>query len=138
MAMLLALSACLPVPRTTRASPRVLGSYRHADGTPVAGASIAVSTGDKGPVCGGTLTKTVTDSTGHFEIPETQVHHSFTMVVGEFMALYSICALSGAQWQQLYREQSRRDPPKEVILECVAPLDASEGTCEVRGMTPAQ
>jgi len=135
--ILLGFSACLPIPRTDRGSPRVLGNYRRADGTPVAGASLAVSTGEKGPPCSGTLTKTVTDSTGHFELPETQVHHSFTMLVGDFMVLYDVCAYDGSQWHKLYRGQSHRDPPKEVVLECTEPIQANEGTCEVRGMTAA-
>jgi len=134
----LALSACVPIPRTDRASPRVLGNYRQADGTPIAGATLAVSTGEKGPICSGTLTKTVTDSAGHFEIPATEVHHSFTMLLGAFTTLYDVCALNGTAWQKLYRDQPRKEPPKEVILECTPPLEASEGKCEVRGMTAAQ
>lgn len=72
----LGLAACpVPYPRTEAASSPVVGRVLAADGSPLRGAEVAVSTEWSDRPCARTVVSSRTDATGSFALPGSQRHY---------------------------------------------------------------
>ena len=94
-----ALLGCpLPIARTEAASAPVIGRLLREDGTPVAGASLAVSTEWDDGGCTSAVTRTRSDRSGRFELPGTEAHYRTTWFVPNLDRVagsFAVCAGTG-------------------------------------------
>jgi hypothetical protein len=84
--------ACLPIAHTVTLSPAIEGTYRHEDGTPMAGAPLALSTAYNDSTCANPSHRTTTDTAGRFAFPATRHRQRYILLL-PYDALfgYTIC-----------------------------------------------
>lgn len=123
-------AGCFPVTRTT--SPAIDGEYTLSDGTPVAGAHVALSTGRDDRRCARARTRVVTDAAGRFTIPATHRREiAFLLLPLEHVAVYNVCAGREAAFDTTAHESLHALPvPDRIWLDCVeaAAPEAGGGT----------
>lgn len=110
-----AAGACLPIPHTERVSPALSGVLRNPDGTGAQAVTIATS-------CIDPRTRTTTDSSGHFTLPEVTRHASWLPLMGDRVFSYGICALEGDSGTVIYHWESLAAPPRSEAVECISTL----------------
>lgn len=114
----LVLGACLPVPHTVTRSPAVTGVYRHGDGTPVAGARMALSTEPNDRTCTEASLWTVTDAAGQFEFPPARQRLPFVVLLPfDAYYCYNVCG-GGAPSDPLHHRCFGRYLPKSDSIAC--------------------
>lgn len=85
----------IPIPHTELATPRVRGTLRHGDGSPVVGAVVGISNGHSDQTCQKFSIRDTTDDTGRFELPAVKEHRFWVSLMENFgMARYWVCAES--------------------------------------------
>ena len=94
--LVLATSGCfIPVPFNEPGSPVVVGQYRQRDGTPAAGARLAVTHDPHDPAtCTDARVLAVTDSAGTFRLPATTVRRRGLLLIPpieRFWNSYGLC-----------------------------------------------
>jgi len=94
---LLALAACvpLPIPHTELATPKVSGILMRSDGTPMAGAVVAVTNEGHDATCRKFAVRDTTDAQGRFELPTIKEHRRIlwlTMMENFGQTRYELCA----------------------------------------------
>jgi len=123
-------AGCFPVTRIT--SPRIDGEYTLPDGTPVAGAHVALSIGHDDRQCARAQTRVMTDAAGRFTIPATHRREIvFLLLPLEHIAVYNVCAGREAVFDTTAHESLDALPvPDRIWLDCVdrAAPEADGGT----------
>jgi len=76
-----AFAGCLPVSHTLTTSPAVVGMYQRLDGSPVAGAPLALSSAGSDSTCSRAALHATTDSVGKFSFPETRRRERFILLL---------------------------------------------------------
>jgi len=110
----------LPANYTEPASPKLVGVYRRADGTPAAGARLAVTAGQDDSTCAHATARVSTDSAGRFVIDSTVVNrHGLWLLpaIEHFANSFSVCAapadsifhIAYDDWLWLDRDKARSD-----------------------------
>ena len=136
-AVLIVAGCPAPIPRTEITSVPVVGTIRWADGTPLAGADVVVSTvWDK--ACGDAAAHGRTDDAGAFALPGTQKHYTVTWIFPGDLAAprYRVCAAVRDTLRLAYTGNVTYDrAAKPDSLDCVAwELDAKlRLSCAGRG-----
>lgn len=117
--LLFAVAACLPIPHTERLSPKLLGTFRHTNGAPIAGVQLAVSAEYDDTLCSLASVRTTTDSSGGFELPETHERVPFMMAYVDEMHSYRICAsFDGDSGIVYFWHGLNQSPPRAATIEC--------------------
>jgi hypothetical protein len=109
--------ACLPIANTVTLSPAIAGTYRHEDGTPVAGAPLALSTAYNDSTCASPSLRTTTDAAGRFTFPARRHRERFTIVLFERLLDYTICGGEPAT-STLYTASYMHRIPASVSVTC--------------------
>lgn len=86
--------ACLPIAHTRTLSPAIEGTYRHEDGTPVAGAPLALSITFNDSTCASPSLRTTTDAAGRFTFAATRQRQRYVLLL-PYDALYSYTICGG-------------------------------------------
>ena len=108
LATVLIVAGCpAPIPRTEITSAPVVGTLEWADGAPIAGADIVVSTESEWgkPPCGTAALRTRSDDSGAFALPGTEKHYSTTWFVPGLDIVppsYLVCASVGGVLRVAY------------------------------------
>lgn len=127
----LACGACLPIARTVALSPAIEGTYRHEDGTPVAGAPLALSTAYNDSICATPSLRTTTDAGGRFAFPATRERERFIVLLPFDRLLdYTICG-GEPTTSTLYRTSYMHRVPASAYVTCMR-LSAPEPTTRRR------
>lgn len=96
VALACSLIACpIPARHTAQVTPSVIGTLHRSDGSPVAGAPVAVTRDERDVSCREAGARTLTDSIGRFRLPEVSVQKRifwFTMFESFGMTSYWLCA----------------------------------------------
>lgn len=95
LAALLPVTGCIPVHWVQPASPPLYGRFRQADGTPAAGAGVAVSSDYRDPNRARASHRAYVDSTGVFRLSPTTIVQRWVLVippVEHFGNGYHFCA----------------------------------------------
>jgi len=87
--------ACLPIPWTRVVSSPMAGRYLAADGSPVAGARVVLSTADGDSTCAAPAAEGTSDSAGRFGIAATTQRERYFFLVGDAAYCPHFCAGSG-------------------------------------------
>jgi len=96
VALLAAVASCLPlpIPHTELATPKVSGVLTQSDGTPMAGAVVAVTNEGRDSSCQKFAVRDTTDSKGRFELPTIKEHRRIfwlTMIENFGQTWYELC-----------------------------------------------
>jgi hypothetical protein len=119
-------SGCLPIKVTYLESPQVRGSYRDADGTPIAGARVVVSTEYGDPRCYKAAAQTVTADDGTFFLPETKRTERFIILLPfDRLVSYNLCLTLRDTLRPAYRDASLHRAREPGGLQCFAWTSAS-------------
>ena len=112
-------AGCFPVTRIV--APRIDGEYTLPDGTPVAGAHVALTTTHDDLRCADARARTVTDAAGRFSIPAVRRREIvFILLPLEYVAEYQVCAGREAAFDTTAFESPFALPaPDRVWLDCV-------------------
>jgi len=104
-----AVGGCLPIPITYVLSPPVVGVYRRADGTPLPGARIAISTEYWDSSCVRPALETLTDSVGGFELSSAKLRQHFILLLPFDRAApnYRFCASVADTLQPVFHGWAR-------------------------------
>jgi len=129
-AAVLGTAGCFPVTETI--SPGVDGEYTLSDGTPVAGAHVALSTRSGDLQCADARARTVTDAAGRFSIPAVRRRVLvFILLPLEYVIEYRVCAGREAAFDTTaFEGGDALRVPDRIWLDCVeaAAPEAGGGT----------
>lgn len=115
-------SGCLPIPRTVPRSPPIQGQYKRADGVPVAGAQVVISTIPDDSTCTRPVARTVTDATGKFELPATKSRQRFVLLLPyDAVYVFRVCIGTADNLHLVHRGQAHGGYPNPatLVLSCV-------------------
>ena len=108
--------ACLPIRITTFRSPALVGVYRRADGTPVVGARLTVSTTPKDLTCAHVAATAITDSAGTFHLGATRGREYLALFEG--VRAYRLCVGDEGERRLVFEWNELRVPPRSDSLAC--------------------
>lgn len=117
LASTLAFAACVPIPQTARLSPTLVGTLQREDGTPLAGARLALSVAHEDSTCRTPERFTTVDSAGRFEFPAVMKREQWTPVLFERLLSYYICA--GEAGDPVYQASYLHFVPAADTLSCI-------------------
>ena len=130
-ALLAGAAGCLPIPLTYTDSPSIVGQLARSDGTPLAGARIALSTAYEDSTCATPAAGTVTDSAGWFRLAATAHREPFIILLPiDRLRCYSVCGESEGALKQAYGTCLINERPPDRVLRCTEwpPEGTREGT----------
>lgn len=88
--------SCLPIPWTRVVSPPMAGRYLAADGSPLAGARVVLSTADGDSLCAAPAAGAASDAAGRFGIAATTQRERYFFLIGDAAYCPHFCAGRGA------------------------------------------
>lgn len=122
-AVLLGLTACLPIPNTERITPEISGTIRNADGSVIPGLPLGVEQRSWGDGrCLNPSLRATTDSSGRFHFPESTRHHGWILLLGDVVHSYVVCAMQGDSGVAIYQWGNMGNTPRRQPLDCVMSL----------------
>ena len=131
------LGGCLPIPRSIPRSPPVQGQYERADGAPVVGAPVVISTIPDDSTCARPAARTMTDAAGKFKLPATTSRQSFVLLLPyDAIYVFRVCIGSADDLVTVYQGQAHGGypDPATLVLICVKegvaePQHAADVSC---------
>jgi len=122
--VVLAAFGCIPVKWTEPGSPAISGRIRSADGSPAVGLRVTISPSPNAD-CRHPRAETITDASGRFTLPATELEHRFVVLVPieKFMQYYTLCGgADSASMFAVYEGSipAHVSPTKEDVVSCVA------------------
>ncbi|HEX2203161.1 MAG TPA: hypothetical protein VHG91_07675 [Longimicrobium sp.] len=119
LAAVLGVAGCLPFPRSWTVSPDLEGAYLRADGTPAAGAPVALSTEAADSTCTEPRARATTDASGRFAFAEVRHREAVTILLPiDRIFCYSVCAGETPVSRPAFSDCSFRDEPPPTGLDC--------------------
>ena len=140
-ALALAASGCLPIATSYTRSPPIVGSYRRAEGPPVAGARFVLSMGYRDSLCSAPTSQAQTDSAGVFRFTPIVEHYRWLVLLPfdqEGASAYTICIETNEGRRRVYRgvTRGRGKPDFTDFITCVAPMTDESRTTSCSGLYP--
>jgi hypothetical protein len=131
-------AACVPIAHTVTPAPAIAGSYRHEDGTPVAGAPLAVSVEYGDSTCARASLRTATDAAGRFAFPAIRHRERFVILLPVDRVFgYTVCG-GEAPMTPLYADNYMHTAPDSAAVTCIqlaVPEPANGRRTSCRGRT---
>ncbi|HSU16117.1 carboxypeptidase-like regulatory domain-containing protein [Longimicrobium sp.] len=112
-------AACLPIPHWETGSPRLVGRVTREDGTPVAGARIAVTHHAEDATCARPTGAATTDAGGRFELPRGRRFEPVVLFFGDWTHGYRVCAGAAPPLGEAYYWNSFASVPRSDSIACV-------------------
>lgn len=111
--------ACVPIAHTITVAPAVEGTFRNEDGTPVAGAPLALARVYADSTCASPSHRTTTDATGRFAFPRTRKRERFILLLPvDRLFQYTVCGGGGAV-SAMYSANYLHAVPDATSVNCI-------------------
>lgn len=129
--------ACLPIANTVTDAPAIVGTYRHEDGSPVAGAPLALSVEYGDSTCARAGRRTATDAAGNFAFPAVRHRERFILLLPvDRLFTYTLCG-GDAGATALYHGSRLHSVSDSATVTCIRlavpePTDGRRTSCRGR------
>lgn len=111
--------ACVPIAHTVTVAPAVEGTYRNEDGTPVAGAPLALTRVYADSTCASPSHRTTTDAAGRFAFPQTRKRERFVLLLPvDRLFQFTVCGVGNATGA-LYSTNYLHAVPDATSVNCI-------------------
>jgi hypothetical protein len=133
-------AACLPIAHTVTQAPAIAGTYQHEDGSPVAGASLALTVAYNDSTCARASLRTATDSAGRFAFPAIRHRERFIILLPiDRVFGYAVCG-GEAPMTPLYDDIYMHTAPDSAAVTCIQlavpePTNGRSTSCRGRTVT---
>lgn len=128
---------CLPIPHQVALSPPITGQVQRSDGTPVAGARVAVADALQDSTCANIAASTTTDSVGSFQLPATTRRVGVIWLAPHTpLSRFRVCVGTAGTFARVYEQDIWAYPARKRrlprTLQCVeAPMPESQDSTRV-------